>query len=312
VPVSDPAALRGFVERLLGWSDERAVELALRSRSSPGAGGERERVLVGDDLRAFLARMLGWSDERAVELALRSLALALDHRATLVLCGQVDLVPIAWALHRRTLGADRPFVVCDSRRGDRSASVRSPANRGTGVAAVTAAAGGSLCVRARRLPRDFPALAAQLRANDDVLFIVCTEHDDAIPLLVRPAPIHVPPLAGRAGELDRVIAEYAADAIAELGAPLAAFTAADHAWVRQHAAASLAEVEKATLRLVALRTSRNMSHAAARLRMAPVSLIRWIGRRKLPPMMLPDQSEPCMPIESTTAPGAASNHGSHQ
>jgi hypothetical protein len=50
--------------------------------------------------------------------------------------------------------------------------------------------------------------------------------------------------------------------------------------MRDHAAASLAEVEKATLRLVTLRTSRNMRHAAARLGMAPVSLFRWLGRRK--------------------------------
>jgi hypothetical protein len=61
-------------------------------------------VPAGDELRAFLARMLGWSNERAVDLALRSLALALDHRAALVLCGEGDLVPIAWALHRHTLG----------------------------------------------------------------------------------------------------------------------------------------------------------------------------------------------------------------
>jgi hypothetical protein len=35
---------------------------------------------------------LGGSDERAVELALRSLALALEHRATLTLCGEGDMV----------------------------------------------------------------------------------------------------------------------------------------------------------------------------------------------------------------------------
>jgi len=41
-------------------------------------------------------------------------------------------------------------------------------------------------------------------------------------------------------------------------------------------------IEKATLRLVAIRESRNLSSAAAPLGMAPVSLSRWIGRRKLP------------------------------
>lgn len=60
--------------------------------------------------------------------------------------------------------------------------------------------------------------------------------------------------------------------IAEPGAPHEAFTADDRAWVRDHAARSLAEIEKTTLRLVALRTSGNLSDAAARLGMAPVSL----------------------------------------
>jgi DNA-binding transcriptional regulator YiaG len=244
-------------------------------------------VLASDELRAFLARMLGWSNERAVELAQRSLALALEHRAALVLSSDSDLVPIAWALHRRTLGADRPFIVCDPRRGTMAGSVRSPANRASGVAAFEAAIGGSLCVRARRLPSDFPALVARLRDADDVLCAICTaELADPRPPLVLPAPLVLPPLARRPAELDRIIAEYAGDAIAELAAPASSFTAGDHAWVRDHAAASLADIEKATLRLVAIRTSRNLSGAAARLGMSVVSLSRWLGRRKLPAMML--------------------------
>ena len=193
-----------------------------------------------------------------------------------------------------------------------AASVRSPANRANGAAALAAAAGGSLCVRTCRLPHDFPALAARLRDTDDVLVIICIERDDADPLLIRPAPIVVPPLASRAAEIDRVIAEYAADAIAELGAPLAAFTSADGTWVREHAATSLAEVEKATLRLVAIRTSRNLTAAAARLGIAPVSLLRWLERRKLPVMTPSDQSEPRAPIESTTALATGGNHGIHE
>jgi len=246
-------------------------------------------VLAGDDLRVFLARILGWSNERAVELALRSLTLALDHRATLVLCGQGDIVPLAWALHRRALGADKPFIICDPRRGTRAASVRSPESRAGGVAAFEAAVGGSLYARTRRLPRYCLALMGKLRATDDVLSIAGIEHDDPDPRLIRPAPIVVPPLACRATEVDRVIAEFAADAIAELGVLRGRFTDADHAWVRQHAATSLAEIEKATLRLVAIRTSRNMSAAAARLGMAPVSLLRWLGRRKPTPTVLSDR-----------------------
>jgi hypothetical protein len=54
-------------------------------------------------------------------------------------------------------------------------------------------------------------------------------------------------------------------------------------YVLRNAPLTLGEIEKATLRLVAIRASHNMSNAAARLGMAPVSLSRWIGRRKLPP-----------------------------
>lgn len=74
-------------------------------------------MLVSAALRGFLEQLLGWSNERTVDLAIRSLKLAAEHQAALVLCGEDDLVPIAWALHRRTLGADRPFIVCDPRRG---------------------------------------------------------------------------------------------------------------------------------------------------------------------------------------------------
>jgi hypothetical protein len=81
--------------------------------------------MLANELRAFLARVLGWSDERAVELALRSLALALDHRAALVLCGEGDMVPIAWALHRRTLGAGKAVH-----------RLRSPARYESGIRAI--------------------------------------------------------------------------------------------------------------------------------------------------------------------------------
>jgi hypothetical protein len=266
-------------------------------------------MLAGDELRPFLARVLGWSDERRVELALRSLALALDHRATLVLCGEGDMVPIAWALHRRTLGSDSPFIVCDPRRRTTAATVRAPASRASGVAAFDAAVGGSLCMRMRRLPDDFPALVARLRGADDVMCAICVgQLAEPYTPLVLPAPLVVPPLAQRPAELDRIIAEYAGDAIAELAAPASSFTAADHAWVREHAAASLAEIEAATLRLVTLRTSRNLSHAAARLGMAAVSLNRWLDRRTLPPMMSSDQREPRAPSKVLAAPATGSNH----
>jgi hypothetical protein len=71
------------------------------------------------------------------------------------------------------------------------------------------------------------------------------------------------------------------DAIAELNARDACFTPVDRQWILEHAT-SLAEIEKAIVRVMALRMSSNLSEAAARLGMAPVSLWRWILRRKLP------------------------------
>lgn len=73
---------------------------------------------------------------------------------------------------------------------------------------------------------------------------------------------------------------YAGDAIAALNAPPGSFTNDDLRWVIEHAATSLPEIEKATLRVVALKVSNNnVTQAAGMLGMAPVSLLRWLNRR---------------------------------
>jgi hypothetical protein len=227
-------------------------------------------------------RLLGWKDERAVDNALRSIELAVNHDAALVLCGDGDLVPIARGLHRRSLGAYRPFVVCQAQRGYGyiPAWARLSAKRRTGVAALEDASGGTLCLRRRPLLRDFSTLVAQLRSTCDVMLIVCASPTaSADPLVIRPAPLALPALATRrSDEIDRVIAEYSADACAELCAPPGSFTESDHAWVREHAATLLDEVEMATLRLVAIRASRSVNAAADRLGMPRSSLHCWVER----------------------------------
>jgi hypothetical protein len=77
----------------------------------------------------------------------------------------------------------------------------------------------------------------------------------------------------------RIVDEYALDAVAALGAPIECLNTADRAWVIRHGTDSFDEIEKSVMRLVAIRVSRNLSAAAARLGMAPVSLSRWIRRR---------------------------------
>lgn len=231
-------------------------------------------------LRGFVRRLLGWKNERAVDNALRSIDLAMSHCTELVLCGDGDLVPIARELHRRALGADRPFVACPAQRGYIPAWVRPPAKRTTGVAAFEAASGGTLCLRTQPLPRDVSTLVAQLRATHDVMLVVCANPSaDLDPLLIRPAPLVVPPLVSRSDdEIDRVIAEYAADACAELHALPGSFTENDHVWVRERAATLLDEIEAATLRLVAIRAAGSVNAAAIRLGMPRSSLYGWIDQ----------------------------------
>lgn len=236
-----------------------------------------------EGLRGYLGRLLGWSNTSGIDHALRSIELAREHRAQLVLCGPGDLVPLAYGLHRRAFGGDPPFIVCDPRRGNTPASVRSPANVVDVAEAFNAAVGGSLCIRRRRPPRGFSSLVERLRGCDNVQYI-CLE-EDSLHWLVRPGPIEVPDIADRAGDLPRIVDEYLLDAVVELAPSSGSLVLSEHdrRWLIEDAAAtSLSEIEKATLRLVALRTSANVSQAAGRLGMATVSLSRWVARRKIP------------------------------
>jgi hypothetical protein len=243
---------------------------------------ESERSIA---LRGYLARIVGWAADRnaSVDRALRSIRMAARHRAPLVLCGDTDLVAIAHGIHRIALGADRPFVSCDPRRGAMQESARAVQNYPTGRQAFAAAAGGSVCVVRGHMPPDFAELASAIHAEDArVQLVICStrpvERDTCA------APIIVPPLAARSeDELSRIVDEYACDAVAELEAPHACFTAEDRSWVIEHAA-SLAEIEKATRRVVALRACGNVNRAAARLGISHVGLFRWIARRRVKPV----------------------------
>jgi hypothetical protein len=93
-----------------------------------------------------------------------------------------------------------------------------------------------------------------------------------------PGPIVVPSIRERGSELTRIVDEYALDAIGTLGN--ACFFDADRAWVLEHAAGSLAEVETATLRLVAIRQAGSIYAAAARLGMSHVALGQWFKRHR--------------------------------
>jgi hypothetical protein len=199
----------------------------------------------------------------------------------LVLCGPGDLVAVARSIHRRALGDATPFVVCDPRRREGAASVRSAGNAETGMAAMERAIGGSLCVWSRRVPRDFDGVRMALRdPAARVQLIVCAESIQPRPGHVE--PITVPPLSSRPHEIARIVDEYVDDEV-DATAATARLTAADRGWILQHSASSIPEIEKGAVRLLAIRRCRgNMSAAATALGMAPISLTRWIGRRALP------------------------------
>jgi len=96
-----------------------------------------------------------------------------------------------------------------------------------------------------------------------------------------PVPIRVPPLQERSSrDLDRIVEEYGADAISTLGVDRLFFAAKDHKWIVENAATSLTEVEKAALRLVAINATGDIVSAAHRLQMSPISLRRWYARRE--------------------------------
>jgi hypothetical protein len=231
-------------------------------------------------LRSFLARVIGWSAERAqdVDRALRAVRMAATGRASLVLCGGLDSLSIAHSIHRLALGNDRPFVTCDPRRRTSDESARTFQNFTSALDAVEHARGGSVCAWSVRLPHDFDeAQAASWSADTRAQLVICTGRPTKRSRLLG-TPIAIPSLVSRRDEIEHVIREYAQDAVAELNVASEANRTADRAWVREHAASSLREIETVTLRLAALRGTDNLNQAAAKLDLAHVSLRRWVER----------------------------------
>jgi len=235
-------------------------------------------------LRAFCSRLLGWSNERigTVDQALRAIRLASSGRAVLVLGGRGNMVPIAVAIHRHVLGGVAPFVISDPRRENTPETVRGPANDREGARAFRKALGGTLCVRAERLPQDFGDILKAFREPDSgVRLLVCVGSSARGAFSMEFSSIDIPRLETRRDELARIIIECSNDAIELLGAPRHCLTPQNLEWVSQLPSLTLPEIEKALRRIVAIKTSRNISTAASRLGMTPVSLTRWLARRKV-------------------------------
>lgn len=231
-------------------------------------------------LHGFMARLLGWDEHRLpdIDRALRAVREAATGRAALLLCGDGPLA-LARQLHDRTLGELAPFVVSDPRRLTTTATARSAQNLHSSLDALRAAEHGTLCVVAKRRPHDFSMLLGHLRKpGHRVRLVVCAETLADVTQMFAPA-IVVPALSTRQHELDRIIEEYAIDAIESLGATRADFSAADHSWLRELFPKSLGEVATATRRLVARRYWGTTTAAAAALGISHAGLRSWFERR---------------------------------
>jgi pSer/pThr/pTyr-binding forkhead associated (FHA) protein len=239
------------------------------------AESSRSALLYG-----YLCRILG-TRNAAPDIALVAMRAAGAKRAPLILSGNDDLVSLAQALHRRFMGADRPFVMCDPRRASAKRNARNPENHKLGMAALRAATQGTLCIWEDELPKDFAAVKAALVDPDSrVQLTVCTRETEKV---FGATPIVVPPLRDRREDLPSIVDQYADDAMAELCLPRTRFADEDRTWVLAHEASTLATIEKAAVRLIALRVEQgNITRAAARLGVSRQSLRAWIDRRKLP------------------------------
>jgi hypothetical protein len=230
-------------------------------------------------LRELLARFIGWTDDRALDLALRSARWAVTHREPLQLCGDDDLTSIAQLLHHHTLGGARPFVTCARPRLRAPRSGRELADYDSGMPALAAAYGGTLCI-SHRHPHDFAQVVKACHdAPSRVQLIVCMRRPEPSDRRTT-APIIVPSLKARASELHRVIDAYAGD-VGAGALPGGALTAADREWVRDHESKSLAKIQEATRRLVAIRSINNVTQAAAQLGLSHSALSEWVARRTL-------------------------------
>lgn len=223
-------------------------------------------------LRAYLARIIGWADERVsdVDRALRVLRETVTRHAVLVVYGAGDLTPVARRLHELTIGRAQPFVVAGP----------------SGMDAFARADGGTVCVIDEHRPPDFDALVSALnepRAN--VRLVLCATDraaaSDAVALFERSATIELPSLTTRRHEIDRLILEYADDAVLVLDAPGRCFRVHELEWLREVELDGVTDIEEMTRRVVALR-SWGVVGGAQRLGISHVALSRWARRRRIP------------------------------
>jgi predicted component of type VI protein secretion system len=311
IQVVDPWISRQHAS--LSYEDGRWVVTDLASRNGLKVDGVRVRAaslepgmelrvgrttLLAESMKSIglhclLARLLGWSMERrvAVDTAMRELRLAQIQRAPVVLRGEGDLVPVAHDLHLGIFGPAAPFVVCDPYRRTGGSSARAPANIEDGHEALTAAQGGTLCVRNDKPPRSFKDVLSRWKTDPSIAVQIILCDDESRKLRVEgEKTIAMPPLSTRE-EVERahVVTEYAADAARDLRAPRT-LTGEDQMWVLRHCGTSFSEIGKGVRRLLVLRQEDSLAGAARRLGMTHAALRRWFKDR-VPIGLRPEMAE---------------------
>lgn len=234
---------------------------------------ESARFIV---LRNAVTRMLGWEPGRrlAIDLALRAIRLAAIRHTALVICGTADggdLIPIAEELHELTLG-DRPFVLC--RATDPRGGINAKRFPG-GLDALDAARNGTVCIEGPRPPDLKKMLEKQRPPESRTQLMVCQPHRHEFEIFSE-SPIELPSLSSRQHELDDIIDDYSSKAAVRLKMTTYTVSASERAWIRKDASRSLAEVQRATLRLAALQVGGGTWRGAGRLLgMHHDSLAQW-------------------------------------
>jgi hypothetical protein len=232
------------------------------------AESERARTL-----RRVLMRLIGFDAQHAadVDRALRTTLTTASGRGALTLYGHGDLAAVAQLLHRHTLHG-RPFVRWERR------------TREDPRVALAAAAGGTLCVSANDLLWCVDEIVERRHrsAARVQLIILVTAVRRLRPIVAAVTePIMLTPLSKRKHELLRIIDELTVEAAHTLGIEPSRLSDADRRTILRFDAGTVPAIERATLRIVALRHWRYFARAAHELGMAHASLMEWAAPRKL-------------------------------
>jgi len=316
--LNDDTVSRRHARMCRGANDDHWSMLDVRSKNGIRADGIRQHVIrlevgmvvqVGDvrlvaeskafaSLRCFLNRLIGWgpSAMEKVDEALQEMRTAQRRRDPMIFVGEGDLAPVLRDLSGYLFGSSAPFVVSDPRRQfTDEEDVRRMRNEPLLRDAVAAGVGGVVFLRSQRIDPAFADVVCDLRdprtsaSARQVQFMIGGPVVPSEAQSVRcAAPIVIPPLSERGREVEHIISEYYEDAMREFEVR-AEIPAAERTWI--HASCtSLADIAKATRRVLALRLAGNVAAAASRLEIAPVSLRRWLRNRPPLPMTLTEHS----------------------